>query len=234
MRIISGSAGGIPIQVPKSLLRPTADRVREAVFSMLREVVEGAVVLDLFAGSGSYGLECLSRGAGSCQFVESDRASGPVIRGNLQKAGLSGGEVAVAPVESWLKNRRGVRGWERAGATEEAAAEGATAEGPAAGAGEGEFNLIFADPPFVKQKGDRDWDGVLLESLDLRRLLAPKGFFVLESFARTAQAPPPESPWRLAVERRYGDVMVRIFSLSFPPSPFSIPSDAPPAGSPDL
>ncbi|RYD36029.1 MAG: 16S rRNA (guanine(966)-N(2))-methyltransferase RsmD, partial [Verrucomicrobiaceae bacterium] len=107
MRIISGSAGGIPIQVPKTLLRPTADRVREAVFSMLGEEVEGAAVLDLFAGSGSYGLECLSRGARSCVFVESDRSAGPVIAANLKKAGLSGGTVAGAPVESWLKGRAG-------------------------------------------------------------------------------------------------------------------------------
>lgn len=225
MRIISGSAGGIPIQVPKSLLRPTADRVREAVFSMLGEAVEGAVVLDLFAGSGSYGLECLSRGARSCQFVESDRESGPVIRGNLKKARLAGGEVAVAPVESWLKSRRGL-GTAAAGA----------ADPVGAGQGHGVFDLIFADPPFSKKDGDRDWDGMLLESPDLRPLLAAGGFFVLESFARTAQGPPPESPWKLAVERRYGDVMVRIFSLLSPPSPSPslTSSDAPPPGPADL
>lgn len=190
MRIISGSAGGIPIQVPKTLLRPTADRVREAVFSMLGEAVEGAAVLDLFAGSGSYGLECLSRGAKSCVFVESDRAAGPVISANLKKASLSaGGTVASAPVESWLRGRTGA------------------------------FDLIFADPPFLKQKTDRDWDALLFESADLRGLLAPDGFFVLESFAKSAQPPPPDSPWILAVEKRYGDVTVRVFHLPAAPGP---------------
>lgn len=220
MRIISGSAGGIPIQVPKTLLRPTADRVREAVFSMLGKAVEGGAVLDLFAGSGSYGLECLSRGARSCTFVESDRAAGPVIQANLKKASLSGGTVASAPVESWLKGRSG------------------------------SFDLIFADPPFLKQKTDRDWDALLLDSADLRGLLAPDGLFVLESFAKSAQPPPPDSPWRLAVERRYGDVAVRIFHLAASPEPESgssgdssalssvsptiSPPDASPPGSADL
>lgn len=186
MRIIRGSAGGIPIQVPKTLLRPTADRVREAVFSMLGDRPEGAAVLDLFAGSGSYGLECLSRGAVSCVFVEADRAAGPVISANLKKAGLTGGTVAVAPVESWLRAKPGA------------------------------YDLIFADPPFLKNKGDRDWDAVLLASPELAGLLSDEGLFVLESFAKSAQPPPPGSPWNCVVERRYGDVMVRVFQLSAP------------------
>lgn len=198
MRIISGTAGGIPIQVPKTLLRPTADRVREAVFSMLGDRTEGARVLDLFAGSGSYGLECLSRGAAGCVFVESDRAAGPVIAANLKKASLSGGTVASAPVESWLKNKSGT------------------------------FDLIFADPPFLKQKGDRDWDALLLASAELSGMLAPGGVFVLESFAKAAHPPPPGSSWSCAAERRYGDVVVRLFFLN----PSS--ADAPVAGPADL
>lgn len=197
MRIISGTAGGIPIQVPKTLLRPTADRVREAVFSMLGARTEGSQVLDLFAGSGSYGLECLSRGAEGCVFVESDRAAGPVIAANLKKASLAGGTVATAPVESWLKNKSG------------------------------SFDLIFADPPFLKNKGDRDWDALLLASEDLPKLLAADGVFVLESFAKAAHPPPPGSPWSCAVERRYGDVVVRLFVLT----PVS---DAPAPGPADL
>lgn len=198
MRIISGTAGGIPIQVPKTLLRPTADRVREAVFSMLGDRTEGARVLDLFAGSGSYGLECLSRGAAGCVFVESDRAAGPVIAANLKKASLAGGTVASAPVESWLRNQSGT------------------------------FDLIFADPPFLKQKGDRDWDALLLASAELQGMLAPGGVFVLESFAKAAHPPPPGSPWSCAVERRYGDVVVRLFFLN------PVAADAPVAGPADL
>ena len=197
MRIISGSAGGIPIQVPKTLLRPTSDRVREAVFSMLGDRTEGAAVLDLFAGSGAYGLECLSRGAASCVFVESDRAAAPVIAANLKKAALTGGTVATAPVESWLKAKAG------------------------------SYDLIFADPPFLKQKGDRDWDAMLMASEELLRMLAPDGVFVLESFAKSAQSPPPGSPWTCLVERRYGDVAVRLFFLhpSVPDAPAPGPAD---------
>ena len=73
MRLISGSAGGIPLEVPKSVTRPTQDRVRQAVFSMLGEVVPEARVLDLFAGSGAVGLECISRGATSALLIEQDR-----------------------------------------------------------------------------------------------------------------------------------------------------------------
>jgi len=196
MRIISGSAGGIPIQVPKTLLRPTADRVREAVFSMLGDRTDGAAVLDLFAGSGSYGLECLSRGARSCLFVESDRGAGPVIAANLKKGNLAGGLTASAPVESWLKAKTG------------------------------RYDLIFADPPFAKQKGDRDWDSFLLGSPELAALPAPGGLFVLESFAKSAQPPPAGSPWSCVTGRRYGDVMVRLFSLPSPDADAAAPGPA--------
>ena len=88
MRIISGSAGGIRLQVPKVVARPTSDRVREALFSILGEAVQDAVVLDLFAGSGALGLEALSRGARRAVFVERDRGANKVIEANLDKAKL--------------------------------------------------------------------------------------------------------------------------------------------------
>src|SRR3990170_5776267 len=73
MRIISGSLKGRLINVPKSeLIRPTTDRVRETLFNLLNNTIdfEGITVLDLYAGSGSLGLECLSRGADEVHFVE--------------------------------------------------------------------------------------------------------------------------------------------------------------------
>jgi 16S rRNA (guanine966-N2)-methyltransferase len=183
MRIITGSAGGIPIAVPRTVLRPTADRVREAVFSILGPRIEGAAVLDLFAGSGSYGLESLSRGAASAHFVEQDRAGTQVISQNLAKARLTGGKVTTASVEAWLRRAEGQR-----------------------------FDFIFADPPYAKQRGDKDWNGLLLGSAELSRLLAPGGLFLLESYARTgAPALPENSPWLLTGERRYGDCMVLFF-----------------------
>jgi len=93
VRIVAGSRKGHRIQAPKGVVtRPTSDRVREAVFSILGSV-EGAQVLDLFAGSGAMGLEALSRGAAGCVFVESDRQAARVIQANLEKLRLTGAVV---------------------------------------------------------------------------------------------------------------------------------------------
>jgi len=89
MRVITGTARGITLDVPRSGLRPTMDRVREAVFSSLGDAVPGSRVLDLFAGCGSFGIEALSRGAESAAFVDSDRASCDSIRRNLARTRLT-------------------------------------------------------------------------------------------------------------------------------------------------
>jgi 16S rRNA (guanine966-N2)-methyltransferase len=93
LRIIAGSRKGARIFAPKGLeVRPTGDRVREAVFNLIGPV-DGADVLDLFAGSGAMGLEALSRGAASAVFVDSDRAAAETILRNLDKLGLEGARV---------------------------------------------------------------------------------------------------------------------------------------------
>ena len=88
MRIIAGTAGRLAIKVPKAVTRPTTDFVRQAIFSILGTKVEGAAVLDLFAGSGAIGLESLSRGAASCTFVDEHRQAEIVIRENLEKSNV--------------------------------------------------------------------------------------------------------------------------------------------------
>src|SRR5690348_8962485 len=90
MRVIAGSAGGIRLAVPKHGVRPTMDRVKAAMFSSLGEIVLGAGVLDLFAGSGGLGIEALSRGACSAVFVDGDRQSAETIERNLAKTRLKG------------------------------------------------------------------------------------------------------------------------------------------------
>jgi 16S rRNA (guanine966-N2)-methyltransferase len=93
VRIIAGSRKGARIFAPKGLeVRPTGDRVREAVFNLIGPV-DGADVLDLFAGSGALGLEALSRGAASATFVEADRAAAETIVRNIEKLGLEGARV---------------------------------------------------------------------------------------------------------------------------------------------
>ncbi len=92
MRIIAGQWRGRVLAAPKGdATRPTADRTREALFSMLTSRVggfEGLAVADLFAGSGALGFEALSRGATSCLFVEQDRAALDALRANADKLGV--------------------------------------------------------------------------------------------------------------------------------------------------
>jgi 16S rRNA (guanine966-N2)-methyltransferase len=96
MRIIAGTHRGARIAAPKGIAtRPTGDRVREAAFNLIGPV-DGARVLDLFAGSGAMGLEALSRGAASVTFVESDRAACRTISENLEKLKLTGARVVCA------------------------------------------------------------------------------------------------------------------------------------------
>ncbi len=100
-RIVAGSAGGRRIEVPPRGTRPTSDRVREALFSALEAAadLDGARVLDLYAGSGALGLECLSRGAEHVTFVESDRRAAHVLRRNASSLGFTGVRIEQASVD---------------------------------------------------------------------------------------------------------------------------------------
>jgi len=89
VRVISGTAGGRKLRTLKGAeTRPTSDRVREALFSSIAELVDGATVLDLYAGSGALGIEALSRGASHATFVERNSAAVKVIEWNLEELGL--------------------------------------------------------------------------------------------------------------------------------------------------
>jgi 16S rRNA (guanine966-N2)-methyltransferase len=106
VRIIAGSHRGARIFAPKGLdTRPTGDRVREAAFNLIGPV-DGASVLDLYAGTGAMGLEALSRGAESTVFVESDRDACRTIKRNLDKLGLAGAEIACTDVLRFLAAER--------------------------------------------------------------------------------------------------------------------------------
>lgn len=86
MKITSGKYKYRKLEVPKGI-RPTTEKVREAVFSMIQPWLEGAAVLDLFAGSGAMGLEALSRGADHCWFCEANRANQKILSGNIAYCG---------------------------------------------------------------------------------------------------------------------------------------------------
>ena len=99
MRVVTGTAGGLRLVAPQGReTRPTSDRVREATFNALGslDAIEGARVLDLFAGSGALGIEALSRGAAHATFVERDRAALDAIKANLATTGLADAASVVA------------------------------------------------------------------------------------------------------------------------------------------
>jgi 16S rRNA (guanine966-N2)-methyltransferase len=106
MRVVAGVARGLRLVAPEGEgTRPTSDRVREATFNALGSMgaLDGATVLDLFAGSGALGIEALSRGAATATFVETDRAALRAVRTNLETTGLGDlAEVVARPAERFL------------------------------------------------------------------------------------------------------------------------------------
>jgi 16S rRNA (guanine966-N2)-methyltransferase len=107
MRVIAGSARGRKLLAPDGRgTRPITDRAKEGIFNMLGPIIEldGCRVLDLFAGSGSFGIECLSRGAGHVTFVERNRAAAAIIQQNLDNLGFADqASVLTAGVESVVR-----------------------------------------------------------------------------------------------------------------------------------
>jgi 16S rRNA (guanine966-N2)-methyltransferase len=121
MRVIAGQYGGRRLQAPPgAATRPTADRVREALFSILGARVTEARVLDLFAGAGTLGLEALSRGASHATFVDSAPRALTALRANLAALGADA-EVVRADALRWLR---------------------------AASPGARQYDLVFLDPPY--------------------------------------------------------------------------------------
>ncbi|MFZ9482578.1 MAG: 16S rRNA (guanine(966)-N(2))-methyltransferase RsmD [Ilumatobacteraceae bacterium] len=112
MRVIAGEFGGRRLEAPAGMTtRPTTDKVRQAVFNSLQSmgVVEGAVVADLYAGSGALGIEALSRGAERAVFVERDRSALAALRTNLTTLGLDD-RCTVHPTDvmAWVPAMRGI------------------------------------------------------------------------------------------------------------------------------
>lgn len=134
MRVVAGGARGRRLAAPEGLTtRPTSDRVREAVFNSLHSLgaVEGASVVDLFAGSGALGIEALSRGAEAVTFVDNDRRALDVVRSNLAATGMADrASVVQADAASWL-----------------------------AGAGRIHVDLALLDPPYATD--DATWLEIL-------------------------------------------------------------------------
>lgn len=163
-RIISGSAGGRRLETPPgSRTRPTSDRVREALFSRLEhlDVLAGARVLDLYAGSGAIGLEAASRGAASVVLVESDAVAAAVARANAAVVGLAGVSVRHESVERALVVGPRLRQ---------------------------QIDLAFLDPPYDLDDGAV---GDVLSLLLTHRWLAVDALVVVERSSRSPEPPWP-------------------------------------------
>lgn len=177
MRVVGGTAGGVPLACPRTLeVRPTMDRVRGAIFSSLAESVPEARVLDLFAGSGSMGIEALSRGAASAVFVERDRTAAEFIRKNLAKTKLeANAQICCLDAFKYLERLP---------------------------PGSARFDLILADPPYTTATQTVNFAARLLAPGGVDRALAAGGVFVLEKSPAHALALP--AGWAVRREKRYG------------------------------
>ncbi len=182
MRIIAGEAKGRRIRAPRGrATRPMRDFVREAIFSMLGERTAGSRVLDLFAGTGSLGLEALSRGAEEAVFVERGREPGRIIKENLDMLGMADrGRVVRADILDYLRKAR-------------------FPQRP--------FNLIFVDPPY---RIDLKYRREMLKRLAEGGFLAPSAVVVIEAPLRSSPPDSPEG-MNFRERRKYGETAVDVY-----------------------
>lgn len=161
-------------------VRPTTDRTREALFSILAQQIPGAKVLDLFAGSGALGLESLSRGAESCVFVDENRECVNTVKLNLTTLRLNGGKVVQSDVIKMLS---------RVSLTQ--------------------YDVIFADPPYWKNTGDRDFVREMFAIENFPNILADDGMLVIEVDERAGIDCGPM--WEQIDRRKYGGCAIFFF-----------------------
>jgi 16S rRNA (guanine966-N2)-methyltransferase len=177
MRVTGGILRGRAMEVPKTEVRPTQDKVRAALFSALAAKIPGARVLDLFAGSGAMGIEAWSRGAAYVCWVERSPRVFAVLHRNVG-ALCRGGEAQVLVLcdDAVDAIRQGKVG--------------------------GSFDLITADPPY--DRGNRwGWFEKTLQAVAQSHMLAPQGVLAYEMSADEGWGPPPE-PWVVVRDKRYG------------------------------
>lgn len=179
MRIAGGTYRGRNIKVPEGAdVRPTQDRVREALFSMLMHEISGARFLDLFAGSGSVGFEALSRGAAAATFVESNPRHIAFIRANAAMLNPQPSTHTPHPVTIVQ----------------------ADAYGYAEGFAGAPFDVAYADPPYAL--GESEGFGRLLAIAAANGMVRKGGLFIAETTPRAAV--PDAEGWDLCRDREYG------------------------------
>jgi 16S rRNA (guanine966-N2)-methyltransferase len=199
-RVIAGEAGGRRLAVPDGRdTRPTSDRAREGLFATIASMLgslDGARVLDLYAGSGAVGLEALSRGAEHVLLVEHGARAARVIRENIEAIGLPGAVLAADRVERVL-----ARGPAPAGDPDAPAGDPDAPAGGQDDPGEGRYDVVFADPPYALA------DAAVSQVLSLlagQGWLAPGALVIVERATRSGPVNWPDGfvPDRA---RRYGE-----------------------------
>ena len=200
MRIIGGTAGGRLLKVPKGYdVRPTPDLVKQALFNSLASRVLDAEILELFAGSGALGLECLSRGAARVTSVEKADRHARMIRLNLEDVGLEAGRFELRVQDAFV------------------------AVGQLASA-DRQFDLILADPPFGEKNAGRrstSFSQRLLDDETLPRLLRPGGLLILGHTKRDQLTLP--ALWRESKVLKHGDSMFRFLRMAVSDGPVDTP-----------
>lgn len=191
MRITGGQAGGRILKVPKGLaVRPTIDRLKQALFNSLGERIVSARVLELFAGSGALSLESLSRGAQSVVCVELSPRHAAFIRSNVDAAGLPVAHLTVRTQDVF-------------------------AALPQLVAAQQTFDLILADPPYGEKNREQrstSFAQRLLDDPHLPQVLAPDGRFALGHAKRDRLEVP--APWRELKQLNHGDSVIRFFETT--------------------
>ena len=181
MRVIAGSARGTRLGRVPAGVRPVSDRVREGVFSSLGGRLEGARVLDLYAGTGALGIEALSRGAEAAVFVDASPAAVTAVRDNLARTALEDrSTVHRSDVRRFL---------ERTPADTK------------------QFDLVFLDPPYESRGSELD---PVLELVDVKPLLR-EGFTVVLSRGSRSSKDVIPLHWAVARRLSYGDSVVMLF-----------------------
>ena len=196
MRVIAGKAKGKTLKlVPGQGTRPIADRVKEALFNILSWRLPGCRFLDLFAGTGSVGIEALSRGAREAVFVEKAPQAVRIVRENLHRTGLA----------------------DRARVVHDDAFR-FVAQGGGRRADDDVFDIIYVAPPQYQDL----WSQALL-ALDASPLLAPDGVVVVQIFPKEYR-PQPLQRVVLTDQRRYGSTMLCFYQCPADPGPSALPS----------
>jgi len=191
MRIIGGTSGGATLKVPKGLgVRPTPDKVRLAIFNSLGASIENSRVLELFAGTGALGLECISRGASSCDFVELSNKHANIMKQNAKSIGISSHLAQFRVEDAFVAIKKLNNNSDR-------------------------FDYIFADPPYGEkniEKRSESFAQQLLDDQNLPSLLRDNGRLILGHTKRDKLE--FVKPWKSRKTLKHGDTLIEIIELA--------------------